>query len=82
MMDVGICNVPALKNRSGKIEMKNIWDRENLPDYIFYTEGALYDDSVASSKIQTWENNLRTCGNFCPQCNKYTLTFEMLGMFD
>ncbi len=82
MMDEGICDVPALKNHSNKIEMKNIWKREQFPDYVFYTDPVLYDSSVAANNIQAWENKLKSHGNLCPECGNYTMKFEFLGMYD
>lgn len=82
MDDEGKCYVPALKNGSSEIEMKNIRLKKNYSDYVFYTEKLLFENTNISEKFNAWEYMIHKENNFCPKCKNYDLIFNYIGEFD
>ena len=64
MEDEGICNVPALKNGSSKIEMKNIRKKDRFPDYIFYTEKIFNESCGKDEFYNAWEFKIKKKKDF------------------
>ena len=82
MDDDGICYVPALKNGSYLIEMKDIRKAYNHLEYVFYTENLLYISDGLAGFYNAWEFKLKKEGNLCPQCKKYRMNFLYVGEYD
>lgn len=82
MEDFGQCYVPALKNGSSTIEMKNIRNKKNLLDYVFYTENTLHEATANCKSYQAWEFFLNMENNLCPKCKTYNMRFLHLGIYD
>ena len=82
MEDVGKCFVPALKNGSSIIEMKNIRNKPNHIDYVFYTDSVLFDTNEFNEHYNAWEFRLKKENNFCPKCKQYNMKFVFVGVYD
>lgn len=82
MEDIGHCYVPALKNGSSIIEMKNIRKKTNLLDYVFYTENTLHEATANCKSYQAWEFFLNMENNLCPKCKTFNMRFLHLGIYD
>lgn len=82
MEDEGICNVPALRNGSSNIEMKNIRKKESFPNYIFYTEKIFNESDGKDDYYDAWELKLKKKNNLCPKCQKYEMEFVYVGEYD
>lgn len=82
MEDEGICNVPALRNGSSTIEMKNIRKKEGYLDYIFYTEKICIESDGIDKFYNAWEFKLRKRNNLCPKCKNYEMDFIYIGEYD
>lgn len=82
MEDIGICNVPALRNNSSTIEMKNIRAKETFPDYVFYSEKICKESDDTDEFYGAWEFQLNKKNNLCPKCKNYLMDFIYIGEFD
>jgi hypothetical protein len=83
--------MPAIKRETGEFAFLNYFEREELkPKFIFYNDPSMYDSKVnsrlresrmfqANQKISV---NLRSSGNLCPSCKKFTLSFPYEGCWD
>lgn len=82
MDDEGICYVPALKNNTSNIEMINIRNKQNYPDYIFYTDSLLFNSEIECGFFNAWQFKIRKESNLCPECKKYEMEFIYVGEYD
>ena len=82
MDDQEICDVPALKNGTFVIEMKNIRRRDLYPNYIFYTENVMFESIGSGKTHDAWQFQLQQENNLCPECKLYEMKFLYLGEYD
>lgn len=85
------CGMPAMNRETGEFAFLNYFKREELKHkFIFYTDPSMYDSSVNTGIRQSniVESNkfvevlLRSNGNLCPACKKFTLSFPFQGCWD
>ena len=81
MEDEGQCFVPALKNGSSTIEMRDIRKQNNNKEYIFYTDRLFYNENC-SEFFSAWEYRLMKEKNLCPECKNYEMKFIYVGEYD
>lgn len=77
-----VCNVPALRNGSSKVEMINIKKKMLYPDYVLYSENILSGHPNTSRTIDFFPIKICAEGNLCPACKDNTLSFIEMGCFD
>jgi hypothetical protein len=82
MEDVGKCYVTALKNGSSIIEMKNIRNKPNHINYVFYTDILLFAANDFNEHYNAWEFRLKKENNFCHKCKQYNMKFVFVGVYD
>jgi hypothetical protein len=74
-------NVPAIKISTGEFVMENYLTEKDNADLIFYNSEEL--NSLREGKTYSWNDiRLYEKGNKCPKCQKYTLEFIRIGLFD
>lgn len=81
MEEVGKCFVPALRNGSATIEIKDIRNHSNHKNFIFYTDELFYD-IYCDEVITAWEFKLMKKKNLCPKCKNYKMEFIHVGHYD
>lgn len=77
------CNVPAIKNGTNELVMRNIFRKEENSDYIFYSDSLFHQPIAEDESTLDFGNvSLAKTGNFCPKCTDFQMDFLMLGFFD
>ena len=78
-----VCNVPVINKKSGKLEIKNILDKDiSKENYSFYNEPEMYQGEDSGKKHQWGDIFLSEERNLCPSCLKFTMNFESEGLYD
>ena len=77
-----VCNVPALRNGSSRVEMINVKNKISYPEYVFYNENVLSGHPNESMTIDFYPIKIHTEGNLCPACKNFTLSILDIGSFD
>ena len=83
MMDFTTNNpVPALHKISGKFKNVNYFKEKDNAHYHYYFEDQLKGDNTTGHTFQNFDLFLNKKNNYCPECKKFSLDFNLLAYTD
>lgn len=74
--------VPAIHKISGKFKNVNYLKHKEKNDYIYYFEDLLKGDNTSGYTFQDFDFFLNENGNYCPECKKFSLNFNLVAFTD
>ena len=78
MMDFTTNNpVPAIHKKSGKFRNVNYFISKLKDNYTYYFEDTLKGNNTNGYTFKNFDLVLNENGNYCPECKKFTLDFNI-----
>ena len=74
--------VPAINIKTKAIESVNYIKYKNDSRYQFYINSNLKDNNKSSEIIMNYNLELNSKYNYCPNCRKFNLDFQIESLFD
>ena len=74
--------VPAINLTTSLFENVNYFEYNKNINYIFYSDKVLKTKDLNCKTLNNFDLKLNTEQNYCPNCNKYSLSFKVIRFYD
>ena len=74
--------LPAIHKISGKFRNVNYFKHKEKDNYIYYFEDILKGHNIKGYKFQNFDFFLNELDNYCSECEKFALNFDLISFTD